>query len=370
MLDLPVRGNYIINYINTVTGGIAMKILELPHRLADYLCPVNGLCDIYEWKTQSRIPDELVFYCQLGFQIITNENLMPPKMIFLGSGIGKRQYEFWQDIMGYKIYHSEGEIFSSTVEDIKELINNNIPVILFGLDMYHLPYQEKFYQKIHIPGHIVLMVGYDDNEVYIYDNSKIGIQIIPNNDLRLAWEDGYAGFSRKNSYFGIEFSDIVMSDKKVIQAGLKGMAKRFLKPKLGFMGTKGLTKLIKEFSLWRNMYNKDILKDIYMHFIKFTGSVLPELPKQLNKMNSGINNPHRGTRDLMSKALITYSSQYGNENWEKASILFERSGNIIEQVSNYMIKDVLNDDFSNMSKYIELFYAIQNYEVKAFNLLL
>lgn len=28
-----------------------MKMLELPHRIADYLCPVNGLCDIYEWKT-------------------------------------------------------------------------------------------------------------------------------------------------------------------------------------------------------------------------------------------------------------------------------------------------------------------------------
>lgn len=44
-----------------------MKRLELPHRMADYLCPVNGLCDVYEWKTGKRIPEELIFYAKAGF---------------------------------------------------------------------------------------------------------------------------------------------------------------------------------------------------------------------------------------------------------------------------------------------------------------
>jgi hypothetical protein len=275
-----IESNYAIcsiNNRNIVTGGIIIKILELPHRTADYLCPINGLCDIYEWKTQRRIPDELLFYCKLGFQVITNKNSTPPKMIFLDSGIGKKQYEFWQDIMGYKIHHSEGRAFTSVMPKIKELIDNDIPVILFGLDMYHLPYQEKFYQKIHITGHIVLMVGYDDKKVYVHDNSKPGIQTIPNDDLRLAWVEGYAGFCKRNTYFGIEFSDTILNDKAVIEAGLKGMAKRFLEPPVGFMGTKGLTKIIKELSLWTNMYNSDTLKAIYKHFIIFTGSVLPEV---------------------------------------------------------------------------------------------
>ena len=47
-----------------------MKRLELPHQLADYLCPVNGLCDVYEWKTGKRIPKELIFYSKAGFQMI------------------------------------------------------------------------------------------------------------------------------------------------------------------------------------------------------------------------------------------------------------------------------------------------------------
>ena len=36
-----------------------MKRLELPHQLADYLCPVNGLCDVYEWKTDTGRTDFL-----------------------------------------------------------------------------------------------------------------------------------------------------------------------------------------------------------------------------------------------------------------------------------------------------------------------
>ncbi|MBZ9637606.1 BtrH N-terminal domain-containing protein [Clostridium sp. FP1] len=344
-----------------------MKILKLPHRTADYLCPVNGLCDIYEWKTQSRIPDELIFYCQMGFQVITNKNLIPPKMIFLSSGTLKSQYEFWQDIMGYKIYQSEGKAFTSVMTKIKKLIDNDVPVILFGLDMYHLAYQEKFYQNIHIPGHIVLLVGYDDNEVYVQDNSKTGIQTILNNDLRLAWAEDYEGFSRKNTYFGIEFEGTILNDKTVIEAGLKGMSKRFLEPTVGFMGTKGITSLIKELSLWSNTYNSGMITAIYKHFITFTGSVLPELPKELDEMNSGINNPHRGSRDLMAKALRTYASQYGNDNWKRASVLFEKSGNIINQISNHMVKDILNSYFTDTAKYVELFGIMQNYETEAFH---
>lgn len=343
-----------------------MKILELPHKKADYLCPVNGLCDIYEWKTQNRIPDELVFYCQLGFQMISNKNSIPPKMIFLGSGIGKRQYEFWRNIMGYKIHYSEGRTFKSVITKIRELIDSNIPVILFGLDMYHLSYQEKFYHKIHIHGHIILMVGYDDNNVYIHDNSKAGIQIISNDDLKLAWSTGYPGFSKKNTCFGIEFSNEMLNNKKVIEAGLKGMAKRFLDPPVSFMGNKGLTRIIKEFSSWSSIYSEDILKAIYIHFITYTGSVLPEIPKKLNKMNSGIDNPHRGSRDLIARALRAYANQYGNDSWQEASTLFERSGKVIEEITIYMTEDVLNNDFNDTYKYIELFKAMKNYEAEAF----
>ncbi|MEM1486176.1 hypothetical protein V6615_15095 [Oscillospiraceae bacterium PP1C4] len=122
-----------------------MKLLELPHRVTDYLCPVSGLCDSYEWKTGNRIPEELIFYSQTGFQLISQKRAIPPKMIFLGNtSIGRRQYEFWQDIIGFKMIAGEGKSFKYTITEVKELVDRNIPVILFGLDMFHLSYQAKF----------------------------------------------------------------------------------------------------------------------------------------------------------------------------------------------------------------------------------
>ena len=96
-----------------------MKRLELPHRMADYLCPVNGLCDVYEWKTGKRIPEELIFYAKAGFQMISQKRADAPKMIFLGQGsIGKREYEFWKEIIGYEIIFGEGKCFRTTWKEI------------------------------------------------------------------------------------------------------------------------------------------------------------------------------------------------------------------------------------------------------------
>ena len=84
----------ILDYTIIILGGKRMKQLELPHQLADYLCPVNGLCDVYEWKTGKRIPEELIFYSKAGFQMISQKKAAVPKMIFMGQGsIGKREYE-------------------------------------------------------------------------------------------------------------------------------------------------------------------------------------------------------------------------------------------------------------------------------------
>ena len=52
--------------------------------------------------------------------------------------------------------------------------------------MFHLPYQSKFYHRQHIPGHVVLMTGYDEANIYVHDNSKAEVQIIPIAELELA----------------------------------------------------------------------------------------------------------------------------------------------------------------------------------------
>jgi len=343
-----------------------MKYLKLPHKQADYLCPVNGLCDIYEWKTGNRIPEDLLFFSRTGFMLISQKRAIPPKMIFLANGsIGNNQYNFWKDIMGYDLLASEGKSFKSTLSSIIELINNDIPVILFGLDMYHLPYQTKFYHTTHIPGHVVLMVGYDDKNAYIHDNSKDEVQIIPFKDLQLAWEKAYLGICKKNTYFGINFRNPNYNMRDIMQKGLSINAENFIHPPIGFMGNVGMDKLIKEFSTWKNSFDESTLCEIYKHFVTYTGSVLPELPEKLSDTFSGIENPHKGARDRISSALMQHKDSLGVPSWEQAAIAYQKSGTIIEQIVNGFTQDILNNSFSETNKYSYLFSQLKQAEQKA-----
>ena len=348
-----------------------MKRLELPHQLADYLCPVNGLCDVYEWKTGNRIPEELIFYSKAGFQMISQKKAAVPKMIFLGQGsIGKREYEFWKGIMGYEVIAGEGKCFRTTWKNVRELLDLDIPVILFGLDMFHLPYQRKFYHRQHIPGHVVLMTGYDETNVYVHDNSKTEVQIIPIVELALAWAKDYIGISKKNAYFGINMKSPGTDIARIVQKGIGKNATLYLSSPLSFMGQKGLDRFIGEFPKWVDMFTDEELQKVYSHFIEYTGSVLPELPYEVSGQQSGILNPHRASRDKFAHALVKYKNSLGTEAWEEAAAYFQKSGKIIEKIVDGFMEDVISCSFGHLEKYIPLFQTLRGYEEDAFRRIL
>ncbi len=172
------------------------------------------------------------------------------------SSIGKREYNYWKNLIGYEIVSNEGKTFKTTLKEIQSLLDNDVPTILFGLDMYHLPYQRKFYHECHIPGHIVLMVGYDEKNVYVHDNSKIGVQTVPVDDLRLAWANDYIGISKRNAYFGIDMKSPNHDISHIIQQGISCNANLYLNAPLGFIGQKGISKFIKEFPSWEKTFRK------------------------------------------------------------------------------------------------------------------
>ena len=348
-----------------------MKRLELPHQLADYLCPVNGLCDIYEWKTGNRIPDDLIFYSKAGFQLISQKRAIVPKMIFLGQGsIGKREYNFWKEFIGYRIISNEGKAFKTTLNEVKALLDNDIPTILFGLDMFYLPYHQNFYHTRHILGHVVLMVGYDETNVYVHDNSKVGVQTIPLEELYLAWSNDYIGISKKNAYFGIDMEHPNRDVSDIVQQGMGKTASLYLNSPLGFMGKRGIDRFIREFPTWKNVFSVDDLNKIYLHFIEYTGSILPELPSEISNSNSGIVNPHQASRDQLATALLKYKSSLGIPAWEEAANCFKTSGAIIEKIVRGFIDDIHHQSFIESDKYISLFEKLKGIESRAFKILL
>ena len=294
-----------------------------------------------------------------------------PKMIFLGQGsIGKREYEFWKEIIGYEIMFGEGKCFRTTWKEICALLDREIPTILFGLDMFYLPYQQKFYQKQHIPGHVVLMVGYDDENAYIHDNSKEGVQPVPLSNLEQAWAKSYIGICKKNTYFGINMKSPETDISQIIQKGMATNAEMYLHSALSFVGQKGLDKFMKEFPKWKDVFAQEALCKIYLHFIEYTGSVLPELPYEISGSRSGIINPHRASRDKLAQALLKYQGSFGVPGWEDAAYCFECSGQIIQTIVGGFIEDVGNMSFGNSEKYIPFFQELREYEECAFHIML
>ena len=83
-------------------------------------------------------------------------------MVFWGKQIAKYQYEALADIVGFQWQMTADRSFPFTLKRAKASIDEGVPATLGALDMYDLPYYTKFYHKIHVPIHHVLMVGYDD----------------------------------------------------------------------------------------------------------------------------------------------------------------------------------------------------------------
>jgi len=343
-----------------------MKQLELPHRTADYLCPVNGLCDIYEWKTGNRLPEELIHGSRPGFQLISQDRAIPPKMIFWGQGtIGKDQFNYWKNLIGYNMIASEGKPFQQTLMEVKSLIDQDIPTILFGLDMYHLPYHEAFYHTQHIPGHVLLMVGYDEQAVFVHDNSKLGVQTVPNSDLQQAWAQDYIGISKKNAYFGIDMCRPNLNIADIIQQGMARNAALYLNAPVDFIGARGIEKLIAELPAWNARFPADVMKQIYLHHVEFTASTVPELPEELSGIYSGIDNPHQAGRDKLADALLKYQSDFGTTKWATAAKQLRESGKMIEAIIKECINDIRAMSFADIDKFIPLLSEVKNIEERA-----
>jgi hypothetical protein len=238
--------------------------------------------------------------------------------------------------------------------------------------MYHLPYFEKFYQTVHVPGHIVLMVGYCDQEevVYVHDNSKAEVQTIPYQELMLAWREGYsAGQARKNALFAIQFHTQVPNVPGIVYNGLKKRAECVLTPPVKILGIPGIRGLSADFGKWGNVLESSAYTEALKHFVMFTASVVPALPSQLAEFDTGIPDSHQGTRDAFAESLLQNLSEYGNTSWEKAADLLRKSGDLIGQMTGVITEYLLNHHY-DLQEIPELLKQVADYEEEAFRIFL
>lgn len=348
-----------------------MKLIELPHKVCGVTCMINGLEDLYEHKTGVRLPDWLLLHLSglLGFVYIKNKRAPTPRMVFWGSNIAKYQYETLADVVGFEWQMMSDRSFPYTLKRAKESIDQNTPPILGVLDMYHLPYYDKFYHKIHVPIHYVLMVGYDDDRqaVLVQDCDRPGVLPVPYEDLELAWNVNIPGLGKRNTFYTFEFNDQVADVETIAREGLKKRAVEMLDAPVSMLGIKGMRKLARELVQWPSELSAVQLDTCLRHLVEFTG--FPPVPP--NRLTGYFDAPdsHAAGRDIFADLLIKLAVDYHESAWAEAAELFRLSGQKLVELTDEIV-DIILEEGITLGKATEILTSIADLEEQALRLLL
>jgi hypothetical protein len=348
-----------------------VKLIELPHKVCGMTCMINGLEDLYEQETGIRLPDWLLFYLSgmLGFVYVKNKNAPTPRMVFWGMQIAKYQYEALADVVGFQWQMVEGRSFRTSFARAKESIDQGTPALLGAVDMYHLPYYEKFYHKIQVPFHHVLMVGYDDAQeaILVLDCDRAEVQPIPYADLELAWNVHIPGMSKRNTFYTFRFNGQVADVETIAREGLRKHSAFMLDPPTSMFGIKGKRKLARELPKWPDELGSEQTDVCLRHLAEFTG-VPPMPPFRLIGWAGDEPEDHTAGRVGFAGLLRQLARDYQVPAWDTAAVLFEQSGQVLESLTE-MVVDYVLDNGDTLQPAAELVVQIADLEEQAFRLI-
>jgi hypothetical protein len=349
-----------------------MKKLNLPHEICEYACMWNGIDDLYEFKTGIRPPKYLFFGISGfgNFVYLKNSKADVKRKVYMNNGLTKKMYDFMKDIINFDYKIIENNTFKYTLDTAKKEIDKGNPVVLGALDIYYLKYFTKFYKKIHIPIHYVLMIGYNDEKgiVHVLDTDRKDSQIIPYKDLEKAMNINVPGFSKKNTLFKINFANSISSIKDIVYKGLKKKAYFNLNPPVSFMGINGMRKFIREFPNWHKELEKAEFIDALKHLLEYTGFP-PQLPTQVSSNgNEEKTFSCAAARDKLAILLKYCSNEYNEPAWNETAEIFNESGKEIIKLSN-VLTDFLINNKNELNIITDIFLGIAIKEEKAYKII-
>ncbi|MFT3983587.1 MAG: BtrH N-terminal domain-containing protein [Lachnospiraceae bacterium] len=316
------------------------RIISIKHHVDDYECMWNGIEDIYMDQTGECLPENFFFILSSfgSFCYLKTPKSELKRMVALGDGRTKKMYEFLSPIVGFTYHHYEYQEFEKALKKARTEVDAGYPVVLGALDMFYLPYFEKFYQKEHIPFHYVLMAGYDEEQrsIDLYDCGRTELITLSYEELRKAMNCSYFGLSKANTVCTIRMN--AGKDKRQIaETALARKKDLFLYPQTSFLGYKGFEKFIKELSNWKSELGKESYDKILANMVMFFGTV-PTTPNKIR----GIDEPevveYKGGFDKMSRMLSCLGQEIGKDDWMQAASVFEEGAFVIKQISDVIIE--------------------------------
>jgi hypothetical protein len=176
------------------------------------------------------------------------------------------------------------------------------------------------------------------------------------------------GQGKKNTYCIVEFGDRIAPLEEIARQGLKKKAEQILNPPVGFMGISGMRRLAADITHWETDLTPAQLKKCLSDFVTFTCSIVPMPPPRLLPYPMPHVDPHQGTRDRLSAALVELSAQFNEPVWADAAAELAESGRMIGQLTDRIVDGLLTGS-SDLHQAGELISRIADKEEKAYRLL-
>ena len=348
---------------------MSKKIIEIRHHLSDGCCMWNGIEDLYVTKSGEDVPEAFFFaLSSYGENVyLKSRNPARPVMLSVCDGRTKKTYEKIKDELGLQYKISEGRTLEYAFRSVKREIDKGCPVILGPLDMYHLPYL-KMYHKCHIPMHYVLMVGYDEERIYLYDCGRADIQTLLYEELQKAWQIEKNTVGDQNGFIRFSLPDQLPDAFELAKACLQRKAQEQLREKPGFVGVSAIRKIALDFPGWKENMPEDVWKNALIGLVEFWGMV-PKVPNRLLGIQSDEDICYQGNCDRLGNVLIWLGNQYKSKNWADAGCLFVQAGEVFEKITSHIV-GCLCDGEETLELIPALFFEIADLEERAYRRLL
>jgi len=237
--------------VNVIKSGGVEHLIDLPHRPALGMCPVNGIRDLVHWRTGRDWSNEFVHGLGQGggFAYLRFNFADPPRQVYWGIA-SPRQHKYLAELFQAGYDELENRSFKFSWKKAQEALDAGTPPILGPLDMFHLHFYPSLYRQRHIPIHYLLLVGYDGKNAFVLDTGSDDVKRLPLDDLELAWEVNVPGLGKRNRLTVIDIPQAIPSTEVLVRRSIGDECKTMLTPPVSMLGIPAIQKLSRELAGW------------------------------------------------------------------------------------------------------------------------
>jgi hypothetical protein len=237
------------------------------------MCPVNGIRDLIQWRAGRDWSNEFVYGLGQGggFAYLRFNSADPPRQVYWGIA-GPRQHSYLAELLGAKYAAVDNRSFKFSWIKAREAVDVGNPPVLGPLDMYHLHFYGDIYHQRHIPIHYVLLVGYDDESAYVVDTDHDDVQVLPLNELQLAWDVNVPGMGKRNRVSVFDMPTDLEPDDALIRKSLADQCQMMLHPPVSMLGVPAMQKVAREIAGWPEELGEDVAQACLLQVREYLNS--------------------------------------------------------------------------------------------------